>query len=116
MAELHRIPGTARMSAAVMHNGTVYLKGVTSRNGPPDIAGQTRDVLGQIDRLLAEAGTSKENVIQVMIWLSDIADFEAMNAVYDDWVVEGRQPVRACVQASLASPALRVEMQVQAAV
>ncbi|MVA99035.1 RidA family protein [Nitratireductor sp. CAU 1489] len=116
MAELKRISGTARMSAVITHNGTAYLKGVTSRNGPPDIAGQTRDVLGQIDQLLARAGTSKENVIQVMIWLSDIADFDAMNAVYDAWVVEGRQPVRACVQASLASRDLRVEMQVQAAI
>jgi enamine deaminase RidA (YjgF/YER057c/UK114 family) len=115
MSELKRIGGTARMSAAVIHGDRVYFKGVTSRGGPADIAGQTRDVLEQIDALLEEAGTSRDKLLQVMIWLSDISNFDAMNSVYDQWVVPGSQPVRACVEARLASDKLLIEVQVTAA-
>jgi len=111
---VERIPGNARMSSAVIHNGTVYLKGSTARNDADDIAAQTRDVLAQIDELLAQAGSSKEKVLAVSIWLADIKDFDAMNAVYDAWVVKGSEPVRACVEASLAKPSLRVEIQATA--
>jgi enamine deaminase RidA (YjgF/YER057c/UK114 family) len=115
MSELKRLPHSARMSSAVMHGNTVFFKGVTSRGGPPDISGQTRDVLSQIDALLDQAGTSKDRLIQVMVWLSDMAHFEAMNEIYDQWVVPDRQPVRACVQARLASDELLLEIQVMAA-
>ncbi|MHA6689623.1 RidA family protein [Devosia sp. A449] len=115
MTEIKRLPGTARMSNAAIHNGTVYTKGITARGGPSDIAGQTRNVLDQLDALLAEAGTTRSNVLQMMIWLTDMSDFGAMNEVYDAWVVAGAEPVRACVGAPLASPELLIEIRAVAA-
>jgi enamine deaminase RidA (YjgF/YER057c/UK114 family) len=103
------------MSAAVIHGNTVYLKGVTARGGPADIAGQTANVLEQIDSLLKQAGTSRDRLVKLTVWLSDMSNFDAMNEVYDKWVVQGSQPVRACVEARLASPELLVEMQAEAA-
>ncbi len=107
-----RIAGNARMSAAIVHNGMVYLKGVPPLDPEVDITAQTTDVLRQIDDLLAQCGSGRQNAIKVMIWLADMADFTAMNAVYDAWVVAGKEPVRACVEARLASPKLKVEVQV----
>lgn len=114
-ASVKRYPGTARMSNMVAYQGVLVTKGLTARGMPRDITAQTTDVLGQVDALLAEAGLGKEALLQVTIWLTDMRDFDAMNAVYDAWVKEGHQPVRACVQASLASPDLMIEIQVSAA-
>jgi enamine deaminase RidA (YjgF/YER057c/UK114 family) len=110
-----RYPGTARMSNMVVHNGTILTKGITARGVARDIKPQTQNVLAQLDALLAEAGVSKQNLLQVMIWISDSRDFDAMNEVYDAWVEQGHQPVRACVEAALASPDLLIEIQASAA-
>lgn len=114
MVEITRLPGTARMSSAVIVNGIIYTKGITARGGPADIIGQTRNCLDQLDALLVQAGSRPEKIVKVMIWLKDMADFEPMNSVYDAWVREGAQPVRACVQAHLADPSLLIEIQAEA--
>lgn len=110
-----RFPGTARMSNMVTYKGLLITKGITARGMPRDITAQTADVLKQLDALLAQAGISKECLLQVMIWLTDSRDFDAMNSVYDNWVPQGHQPVRACVESSLASPELLIEIQANAA-
>ena len=115
MAEITRHGITARMSAVVIHGDTVYTKGITARGAGPDIAAQTRNVLDQLDALLAEAGTRRERLLQMTIWLADMADFAAMNAVYDAWVPQGHQPVRACIGAGLADPSLKIEIRAIAA-
>ena len=50
-----------------------------------------------------------------MIWLADMSDFAAMNEVWDAWVPAGCAPARACGEARLARPELRVEIIVTAA-
>lgn len=104
-----------RMSQAVTHNDTVYLAGQVANDRKADIEGQTRDVLAKIDALLAEAGTSKSKLIAINVFLVHISDFDAMNRVYDAWVDRAGPPVRACVEARLADPDLRVEMTAVAA-
>lgn len=105
-----------RMSQIVIHGDTVYLAGqVAKTTQTGSVAEQTREVLDQIDALLAEAGSDKTRLLSVIIYLPDIADFAAMNEVWDAWVEPGHAPARACVEARLASPDLRVEMSVVAA-
>jgi enamine deaminase RidA (YjgF/YER057c/UK114 family) len=77
-----------------------------------DITVQTQQTLAKIDALLIAAGTSKHELVAGYVWLSDISDFNAMNAVWEAWVVPGKTPVRACVEAKLADPRLKVEIQV----
>tara|TARA_R110002020_G_scaffold323310_9_gene539072 strand:- start:3473 stop:3862 length:390 start_codon:yes stop_codon:yes gene_type:complete len=105
-----------RMSQIAIHGKTVYLAGVvaTATEGV-STAAQTTDILDQIDKLLAEAGTDKSNVYKATIWLRDIATFAEMNSVWDKWVVPGKTPVRATVEARLAAPSILVEIQVEAA-
>jgi enamine deaminase RidA (YjgF/YER057c/UK114 family) len=112
---IERLHPGPRMSEAVIHNGTVYLAGQVARNAKQDVAGQTSEVLAAIDRLLAEAGSDKSRILQAQIFLADIADFPAMNAVWDAWVPAGSTPARATVEAKLATPDYRVEIKVIAA-
>jgi enamine deaminase RidA (YjgF/YER057c/UK114 family) len=93
----------------------VYLAGQVAEVPKADITLQTRSVLAQIDRLLGEAGTDKTKVLSATIYLADMADYAAMNDVWDRWVPQGETPARATVQAKLANPDYRVEMQVVAA-
>ncbi|GGA82270.1 hypothetical protein GCM10011385_40620 [Nitratireductor aestuarii] len=112
---IKRFPGTARMSNMVAYQGVLLTKGITARGLPRDIKAQTADVLRQLDALLAEASLTKDALLQVMIWIADTRDFDAMNEVYDQWVPQGQQPVRACVESKLASSDLLIEIQASAA-
>ena len=104
-----------RLSETAIYNGTVYLAGQIAEDTTQDIAGQTREVLGHIDRLLAEAGSDKSHLLSVQIYIADMKDFAGMNAVWDAWVASGATPPRATVEAKLANPACLVEIVVVAA-
>jgi enamine deaminase RidA (YjgF/YER057c/UK114 family) len=105
-----------RYSEAAIHHGTIYLAGQVPEDDQLDMTGQTRQVLVMIDQLLADAGSDKNHILMATIYLADMADYAAMNAVWDDWLNVGYAPPRACVQAALANPAWKVEMVVTAAV
>jgi len=93
-------------------NGTAVVSaGLVADDPGTDVKGQTAQILAKIDSLLAEAGIDKSRITHIYIWLPDIHDFEAMNSVYDAWVVPGNQPARACFEAKLADPRLKVEIQ-----
>ena len=115
MSAIVRHHVAARYSEAAVFHGVVYLAGMVPECAQTDIASQTRDVLRQIDRRLAEAGSDKSRLLRVQIYLADIQDIAAMNAVWDAWVVPGHAPPRATVQAALADPAWRIEIVVTAA-
>lgn len=103
-----------RMSQIVIHGDTVYLAGQVGTENQ-SVAEQTKEILGKIDALLAEAGTDKSKVLQAIIWLKDMGDFAEMNGVWDAWVPEGAAPARACGSADLATPNFTVEITVIAA-
>ena len=87
---LQRIESNPRMSAAVIHADLVFLAGQVPDDRGLDAAGQTREVLAKIDRLLAAAGSNREHLLSAQIWLKDIdADFAAMNEVWIDWLPAG---------------------------
>lgn len=106
-----------RLSELVIHRGAglCWLAGQVADDPSADITGQVRQVLAQIDRLLAQAGSDKSKIASATIYLPDMADFPALNAVWEAWVVPGATPARATVQAHLAAPQYRVEIQVVAA-
>jgi len=112
---LERLHPGPRMSQAVIHDNTVYLAGQVAADPTQDVAGQTRQILAAIDRLLAEAGTDNTRILSATIYLADIGTFVQMNSVWDTWVPPGHTPARATVEATLAAPAYKVEIQVIAA-
>jgi enamine deaminase RidA (YjgF/YER057c/UK114 family) len=112
---IERLHAGARMSQAVIHGDTVYLAGQVASDPTKDVHGQTLEVLAAIDQLLAEAGTDKTKILSATIYLADISTFAQMNSVWDTWVPQGHTPARATVEARLAAPAYKVEIQVVAA-
>ncbi len=104
-----------RLSEMAVQNGVCYLAGQVAADGSQDMAGQTRQVLAAIDALLARAGTDKSKLLMCQIFVKDLADFPAMNAVWEAWLPSGAAPPRATVKADLARPEWRVEMVVTAA-
>ena len=113
--EIKRLHVGKRLSEVTIHNGTVYLAGQIASDNKQDIVGQTREVLASIDRLLLEAGSDKTRILSTQIFITDMANFPAMNTVWDTWVVPGATPPRATVEAKLADPACLVEIVVVAA-
>jgi enamine deaminase RidA (YjgF/YER057c/UK114 family) len=103
--------GMPIMSRAVVRGDTVYLSGVVP-DPVGDVAVQTRQVLEKIDQLLSSTGTDKSKLLTAQIWLADMTDFMAMNAVWNAWVDRVNPPVRACVQAALYRPEVLVEIMV----
>ena len=104
---IQRIQVGPRMSQAVVHGGTVYLAGqVALDNAGKSVTEQTREILSRIDTLLGAAGSSKHKLLSATIYLSDIATFGEMNAVWDGWVDPQNTPARATVEAKLAAPPL----------
>ncbi|GJF32118.1 hypothetical protein KNE206_48180 [Kitasatospora sp. NE20-6] len=113
---IQRFGTGARMSEAVVHNGTVYLAGQVAGDITQDVEGQTKQVLAAVDALLAEAGSDRTKVLRAEIYLADIKDFAEMNAAWDTWVPAGATPARATFEAQLYRPEVRVEIVVTAAV
>ena len=113
--EITRLHVGKRLSEVAIHNGTVYLAGQVPDDTTADIVGQTREVLGHVDRLLSEAGSDKSFILMCQIFIADMAYFAGMNEVWDDWVATSHTPPRATVEAKLANPACLVEICVTAA-
>ncbi len=108
---IQRIDVGPRMSKAVVHGNTVYLSGhVASYAAGKSVTEQTRDILEQIDALLAKVGTDKTKILSTNIWLTDIGTFSEMNAVWDSWIPAGQTPARATVESKLAAPEFTVEI------
>jgi enamine deaminase RidA (YjgF/YER057c/UK114 family) len=104
-----------RLANMVVHAGTIYLAGQVADDLSADITTQAKQVLAQIDRLLGEAGSNKSRILSATIYLPDMNDFAAMNAVWEAWVPPGEPPARATVQAKLAASGYKIEIQVIAA-
>lgn len=116
MNDIVRIESNKRLSRVVSYNGIVWVGGLTADDSSQDIQGQTRQVLAKIDGYLAKAGTSKNRVLSVEIWLKDIErDFEGMNKAWDAWVPADAAPARATGESKLARPESLIEIIVTAA-
>lgn len=106
-----------RYSDTAVFNGVAYLAGQVANDLSKSIDGQMREILNMIDALLALANSDKSHILMATIYLADLADYSAMNAVWDAWVadIKGNAPPRATVQAKLANPNYKVEVVITAA-
>lgn len=114
---IERIESGPRMSQAVIHNKTIYLAGQVADDGTgADVTLQTRSILRAIDALLAKASSNKSLILSVTVYLTDMANFAAMNAAWDAWIDPKATPARATVvSAELASSEYKIEISVIAA-
>jgi enamine deaminase RidA (YjgF/YER057c/UK114 family) len=116
MNGITRIETGTRLSKIVIHNGIVYVSGLTAANRDGDAKVQTEDILAQLGTWLKEAGTDSTRLLSAQVWVADMArDFNLMNTAWEAWLPAAAAPVRATTEAALASPAIRVEIMVTAA-
>lgn len=104
----------SRLSEATIANSLVFLAGQVPTNEDADITAQTENVLAQIDAILAACGSDKTHICEAVIYLPNLADYDGMNRAWDAWVVPGKTPARACVQAALANSKWKVEIKLTA--
>jgi enamine deaminase RidA (YjgF/YER057c/UK114 family) len=107
---IKRVQAGSRMSQAVIHGDTIYIAGQVADDRNASLKVQTQQVLSKIDALLKSVGSDKSRLLSVSVFLPHIIDFDAMNRVYDSWIDKTNPPARACVEARLADPGLRIEV------
>jgi enamine deaminase RidA (YjgF/YER057c/UK114 family) len=112
---IERFEGTGRMSRVVAHGETLYLCGQTHGEKEASIQEQCKVCLEKVEKLLNEYGSDKKHILSVTIYLKDMTLFQEMNEVWDQWVEDGFEPARACVEAKMARPEILVELSVIAA-
>ena len=100
----------AKLSDMVEHAGILYLAGQIPENLAADTRGQTAEVLGLIDRLLAQAGSDKSRLLTVVIFIADMRDKPLVDAAWLAWADPQAVPARAVVEARLLSDDTRVEI------
>lgn len=115
MSDIQYVETSPRYSKAVIHGDTVYLAGQVADDPGGTVQDQMRQILAQIDALLARCGTDKSRLLSAMVLLKDMRDLEAINPLWDAWVTPGRAPTRTPSEARLALPGYLVEVQVTAA-
>lgn len=79
---------------------------------PEGIEAQTRQSLTNVKAILEEAGLTMENVVKTTVFLSDMNNFAAMNAVYATFFTEGSYPARSAVEAARLPKDALVEIEV----
>ncbi len=107
---IKRIDPGARLSQAVVYGDTIYVAGQVAADTSVNCAGQTRQILNQIDTLLAQGGSDKNRILWANVWLADMSDYAAMNGEWEAWIPKGQTPARATVEAKLAAPQYKVEI------
>ena len=79
--------------------------------GDGDIEAQTKQVMTNIEAILTEAGATWDSVVKTGVFLTDLANFGAMNQVYAQYFAEATAPARACVEVSRLPKDVLVEIE-----
>lgn len=115
-------PGTGTYTPAIRAGDFLFLTGQTGWSHETgevaeDLEGQARTMLENVDRLLSASGCSREDVVQVKVILTDMADFKAVDHMYAEWLPdrgEAPYPTRTAFQAAALPAGARVMMEVVA--
>ncbi|MGF1611458.1 MAG: RidA family protein [Kiloniellales bacterium] len=114
MTDIDRTPGGARGRCRSVEHGGLLWSVATAQGRGSTVAEQTRATLENLERNLAEAGSSKHRILEAVVYLADMATKAEMDAVWCDWIPDDGWPCRACVGTALA-PGDLVEIKVTAA-
>ncbi|OWU69378.1 endoribonuclease L-PSP [Roseovarius sp. 22II1-1F6A] len=112
-----RFGGSARAALATVAGGAGFF--AVTPQAPYDdsltTAEQAQQLFAKAEARLREIGSDKGAMMFATILLRDISDVAEFNAVWDAWVADVAPPARACFEARLASPAMKVELIIVAA-
>ena len=105
-------------SQAIRAGGFLYTSGQlgidpVSGTMPPDIEGQTKQSLANVEAILDEAGFRKNDVVKTVVFLKSMADFAAVNGIYAEFFGD-HKPARSCVEVARLPKDGMVEIEVVA--
>ena len=106
-------------SQAIKSGDTLYLSGqigmhpATGELVSADVKEQAAQALANMKAILAEAGATPANVSKVTVFIVDMADFQAVNAVYAE-TFGSEPPARSCVAVAALPKGARVEIEATA--
>jgi 2-iminobutanoate/2-iminopropanoate deaminase len=100
----------AAAGAFVFTAGQIALDPSSSQIVAPDIEAQTEQVLINLTAVLEAAGSSLTQVVKTTVYLADMNEFAAMNAVYSRFFPADSAPARSCVEVSRLPKDVRVEI------
>jgi|TARA_B100000497_G_scaffold20927_1_gene24685 2-iminobutanoate/2-iminopropanoate deaminase len=102
---------------AVIAGGWLYCSGQIPLDpstgamvGDGNVEAETRQVLSNLKAVLQEAGTDPSKVVRTTVFLVDLGDFQAVNAIYAEVFGNGVSPARACVQVAALPKGSKVEI------
>ena len=107
-------------SQAIVANGMVYCSGqipidpATNTIHAETIEEQTRQAIANLKNVLEAAGSGLDKVVKTTVFISDMNDFAALNAVYAELFGDSK-PARSCVQAARLPKDVKVEIEAIAA-
>ena len=108
------VPPEAVVSRCVVWGDTVHIGGLTAPDLSGDVGAQMSAVLEIVDGYLKQVGSDRQHLLTVQVWISDMALFDEMTAVWNDWVDPAAAPSRACVSGRLSDPRALVEVSAMA--
>ncbi len=100
----------------VVHDGVLYIGGVIAEDTTLDMAGQAEDVLRQLSKLLAAGGSGIQHVLQVTIYLTNLAEKADFNRAWKAHFKEANLPARAAIGVADLGPGVKLELVATAAV
>ncbi len=106
-------------STAVVAGDTVYLSGMIPLDPASNkiveggIEAQATRCLENIKIVLEEMGMGMENAVKVTVYMTNLADFAAVNAIYKEWFGPA-YPARSCVQVAALPLGAQIEIEVTA--
>ena len=92
-------------------SGQVPFDPKTGEFVPGGIQEQTRQVLTNVKAILEAAGLTMDNVVKTTVFLQNMSDFAAMNAVYAEFFTEGQYPARSAVEVGALPKGALVEIE-----
>jgi len=102
---------------AVIAGGWLYCSGQIPLDpatgamvGDGNVEAETRQVLSNLKAVLQEAGTDPSKVVRTTVFLVDLGDFQAVNAIYAEVFGDGVIPARSCVQVAALPKGSKVEI------
>ena len=104
-------------SQAIEANGMVFASGqlpidpATGNFAEGGIKELTRQSLTNMQHILQQAGCDMQHVVKTSVFLADMNDFAAMNAVYAEFFPEGACPARSAVQVARLPKDAKVEIE-----
>lgn len=95
--------------------GILHFGGLIADDLTQDMKGQTAQICAKIDKLLAEVGSSKENLVTAMLYITDFDQKEGMNDAWLEWLPAEHLPTRATIGMAELGENVLIEVVVSAA-